>query len=349
MSPKVLMLGWGFPPNVSGGLDTHVGELFDGMRAQGIDIELVLPAEYAPAGRDGIVGVPTGEGDIITRVGRMSETFAAHAADADIIHTHDWFGYGPGSQAAAAHDVPWLTSFHSLSSDRNVDPPEREVETERRLARRADHSIAVSKLLAGRVRDQYGADPDVVYNGFSTPRQTGADVRARHDIAHDDPMLLFVGRHTHQKGIDHLLYALEHLPQEELTLVLGGTGHLTPRLERFAELLGVRDSLVLAGYVSEAELGDYYAAADLFVSPSLSEPFGITITEALMVGTRVVATESGVGEILPTDALIEVETDSRSIAAGVTRGLALSGDPQFEAREWPAVAEETLAVYEQLS
>jgi len=342
------MLGWGFPPDVTGGLDTHVGELFEGLRAEGATVRLVLPAEHAPD-REGIVPVETGQGDILTRVNRMTDAFVDAAADADVVHTHDWFGYGPGSQAAAAHDVPWLTSFHSLSSDRNVDPPEREVETERRLARRADHSVAVSKLLAGRVRDQYGADPEVVYNGFSTPRQTGVDVRARHDIDPDDPMLLFVGRHTHQKGIDHLLAALEHLPQEDLTLVLGGTGHLTPRLERFAELLGVRDSLVFAGYVPEAELGDYYAAADLFVSPSLSEPFGITITEALMVGTRVVATESGVGEILPTDALIEVEPDSRSIAAGVTRGLALPGDPQFEARPWSAVATETLAVYEEMA
>jgi glycosyltransferase involved in cell wall biosynthesis len=343
----VAMLGWGFPPDVTGGLDTHVGELFEGLRAAGVDVRLVLPAEHAPE-REGIVPVETGRGDILTRVNRMTDAFVDAAAGADVVHTHDWFGYGPGSQAAAAHDVPWLTSFHSLSSDRNVDPPEREVETERRLARRADHCLAVSELLAARVREQYGADPDVVYNGFSTPNRTGVDVRERHGIGDDDPMLLFVGRHTHQKGIDHLLYAMEGLPQDDLTLVLGGTGHLTPRLKRFADLLGVRDSLVFAGYVDEAELGDYYAAADLFVSPSLSEPFGITITEALMVGTRVVATESGVGEILPPDALVEVEVDSRSIAAGVTRGLAMSGDPEFEPRPWSAVAEETLDVYERM-
>lgn len=342
------MLGWGFPPDVTGGLDTHVGALFEGLRMEGVDVSLVLPAEHAPD-RPGIVPVETGRGDILTRVNRMTDAFVDAAADADVVHTHDWFGYGPGSQAAAAHDVPWLTSFHSLSSDRNVDPPEREVETERRLARRADHSLAVSRLLAGRVRDQYGADPDVVYNGFSTPEQSGVDVRERHGIADDAPMLLFVGRHTHQKGIDHLLYALEQLQQPGLRLVVGGTGHLTERLERFAELLGVRDRLVLAGYVPERELGDYYAAADLFVSPSLSEPFGITITEALMVGTRVVATESGVGEILSADAVVEVDPDSRSIAAGVTRGLAMPGEPEFEPRPWSAVATETLDIYERLA
>jgi glycosyltransferase involved in cell wall biosynthesis len=342
---EVAMLGWGFPPDVTGGLDTHVGELFEGLRAEGVEVRLVLPSEHAPE-REGIVPVETGRGDILTRVNRMTDAFVDAAAGADVIHTHDWFGYGPGSQAAAAHDVPWLTSFHSLSSDRNVDPPEREVETERRLARRADHSIAVSKLLAGRVSEQYGADPDVVYNGFSTPTRTGVDVRDRHGVGDDDPMLLFVGRHTHQKGIDHLFYALEHLQQEDLTLVVGGTGHLTPRLERFAELLGVRDKLVFAGYVSDEELGDYYAAADLFVSPSLSEPFGITITEALMVGTRVVATESGVGEILSPDAVVEVDVDSRSLAAGVTEGLTIPGDPEFEPRPWSAVAAETLEIYE---
>ena len=346
MSPKVLMLGWGFPPNVSGGLDTHVGELFDGMRAQGIDIELVLPAEYAPAGRDGIVGVPTGEGDIITRVGRMSETFAAHAADADIIHTHDWFGYGPGSRAKRNADVEWVSTFHSLSSDRNLDPPKREVETERRLAQRADHLIAVSELTAADVRAQYGGDPTVIYNGFSECATTGRDFKA--ELGIDGEMLFFVGRHTDQKGIAHLVYAMERLNRDDVTLVIGGSGHLTDQLKRFAELLGVDDRIEWVGYVPESELGDYYASADLFVSPSLAEPFGITITEALSAGTRVVATESGVNEVLPAESVVEVEPDSKSIAAGIGRALELGGTPEYEPITWSEVVEETVGFYEKL-
>ena len=346
MPPKVLMLGWGFPPNVSGGLDTHVGELFDGMRARGVDIELVLPAEYAPEDREGIVGVPTGDGDIITRVGRLSETFAERAAAADVVHTHDWFGYGPGSRAKATADVEWVSTFHSLSTDRNRDPPSREVETERRVAGRADHLVAVSQLTAQNVKDQYGGDPTVIYNGFSECPTTGRDFKS--ELGIDGEMLFFVGRHTDQKGIDHLVYALERLDRDDVTLVIGGSGHLTDQLKRFAELLGVDDRIEWVGYVPETELGDYYASADLFVSPSLAEPFGITITEALSAGTRVVATESGVTEVLPAESVVEVDPDSKSIAAGIGRALELDGVPEFDPITWDEVVDETVAFYERI-
>ncbi|SEF55342.1 (1-_4)-alpha-D-glucan synthase (ADP-glucose) [Halobellus limi] len=346
MSPKVLMLGWGFPPNVSGGLDTHVGELFDGMRERGLDVELVLPSEYAPDDRDGIVGVPTGDGDIITRVGRMSSTFAERAEDADIIHTHDWFGYGPGSRAKSNTDVEWVTTFHSLSTDRNLDPPKREVETERRLAERADHLIAVSELTASDVREQYGGDCEVIYNGFSECETTGRDYKS--ELGIDGEMLFFVGRHTDQKGIAHLVYAMEKLRRDDVTLVMGGSGHLTDQLKRFAELLGVDDRIEWVGYVPEEELGDYYASADLFVSPSLAEPFGITITEALSAGTRVVATRSGVNEVLSDDCVVEVTPDSTSIAEGIERGLALEEPPVYEPITWDEVVEETVAFYERI-
>jgi glycosyltransferase involved in cell wall biosynthesis len=346
MPPKVLMLGWGFPPNVSGGLDTHVGELFDGMRDRGVDVELVLPAEYAPEGREGIVRVPTGDGDIITRVGRMSSTFAERAEAADVIHTHDWFGYGPGSRAKSNADVEWVTTFHSLSNDRNVDPPKREVETERRLTERADHLVAVSELTANEVHRQYGGDPTVIYNGFSECETTGRDYKA--ELGIDGEMLFFVGRHTDQKGISHLVYALEKLRRDDVTLVMGGSGHLTAQLKRFAELLGVADRIEWVGYVPEEELGDYYASADLFVSPSLAEPFGITITEALSAGTRVVATRSGVNEVLSEECVVEVDPNSESIAAGIERGLELEGTPEYDPITWDEVVEQTVSFYEDI-
>ncbi len=341
------MLGWGFPPNVTGGLDTHVGELFDGLREAGVEVELMLPAEYAPEGREGIEGVPTGDGDIITRIGRISKRFAERAGEFDVVHTHDWFGYGPGSRAKSNADVRWITSFHSLSSDRNVSPPRRERETERRVVERSDYLVAVSHLLAGNLREQYGGEAHVVHNGFSTPIIEGRDVKA--DLGIDGSMLFFVGRHTDQKGITHLLYAMKKLRDPDVTLVVGGKGHLTAQLEKFVELLGIEDCVEFVGYIPEEELGDYYASADVFVSPSLSEPFGITITEALAAGTHVVATECGVAECLPEGCLVEVEPDSDSIADGIRTALARDGPPEYEPRTWDEVVEETIDVYEDVA
>ncbi|WP_169051881.1 glycosyltransferase family 4 protein [Halorhabdus amylolytica] len=343
MVPKVLMLGWGFPPNVSGGLDTAVGELFEQFDSRkDIEIELVLPAEYAPD-REGIHGVPTGEGTVAERIDRLSEEFVEFAADADVVHTHDWFGYGPGSQAQDTHDVEWVTTFHSLTTDRNRLPPDREIQTEQRVVDRADHLIAVSEVTRRAVREHYGGDARVIYNGFSSVETTGRDVAGELGIEGD--MLFFVGRHTHQKGIEHLVYAMDRLDPDEVTLVVGGTGHLTERLKRFVDILGVEDMVEFVGYVPESELGDYYASADVFVSPSLSEPFGITIVEALSTGTRVVACESGAAEILPAGCIVEVEPDSRSIAKGIRRSLDAGPLPEYEARSWKTVADEHVEFY----
>jgi glycosyltransferase involved in cell wall biosynthesis len=347
MPYTVLMLGWGFPPNVTGGLDTAVGELFERLRERdGVTVELVLPAEYAPEGREGIHGVATGDGDIITRIGRLSGAFVEHAVDADIVHTNDWFGYNPGSRAQASHDVEWVTTFHSLSSDRNADPPERETRTEQRVVTRSDHLLAVSEFTARKVAHEYGGDAAVIYNGFSSVEPTGRDLKAELEI--DGPMLFFVGRHTDQKGLAYLLYALPKLRRGDVTLVIGGTGHLTAQLKRFAELLDVEDRVEFVGYLPEEELGDYYASADLFVSPSLAEPFGITIVEALSVGTRVVAGPSGAAEVLPEDCLIEVEPNSDAIAAGIKHALSLDTPIEYEERTWDQVADEHVAFYERV-
>ncbi len=347
MVPNVLMLGWGFPPNVTGGLDTAVGELFEEFEDRpDVDIELVLPAEYAPEDRPNIHGVPTGEGGVRDRINRLTGEFVEHAAEADVVHTHDWFGYGPGSRAQGTHGVEWVTTFHSLSSDRNRNPPDQEVETEQRIADRADRLVSVSELVRDTVSKEYGADSTVIHNGFSAVEPTGRDLKTELDI--DGEMLFFIGRHTHQKGIDHLLYAIERLQRDDVTLVVGGTGHLTTQLRTFVELLAIDDQVEFVGYVPEPELGDYYASADAFVSPSLSEPFGITIVEALSVGTRVVACESGAAEVLPDDAIVEVEPDSRSIAAGIDEALATDPAPEFADRSWATVADEHVSFYEDI-
>ncbi|QLH79094.1 glycosyltransferase family 4 protein [Halosimplex rubrum] len=347
MVPRVLMLGWGFPPNVSGGLDTAVGELVDRFDARDdVEVELVLPAEYAPEGRENIHGVPTGDGDVSTRINRLAGEFVDYAADADVVHTHDWFGYGPGSRAQATHDAEWVTTFHSLTTDRNRQPPDREVETEQRIVDRADHLVAVSDLVRRNIVHEYGGDARVIHNGFSSVEPTGRDLKTELDI--DGPMLFFVGRHTDQKGLSHLVYALSKLRRPDATLVLGGTGHLTDQLKEFVDLLGLGDQVEFVGYVPEPELGDYYASADLFVSPSLAEPFGITIVEALSVGTRVVASESGAAEVLPDDCVVEVETDSDSIADGIDEALAADTPLEYEARTWETVADEHVAFYEEI-
>jgi len=138
------------------------------------------------------------------------------------------------------------------------------------------------------------------------------------------------------------------MSRDDVTLVVGGSGHLTGQLKRFAELLDIEGSVRFVGYVPEEELADYYASADLFVSPAIAEPFGLAIVEALSVGTRVVTTECGAAEILPEEVLVQVEPESRSIATGIQRALKEDGPIEYEVRGWDEVAEEHAEFYNEM-
>ncbi|MFB6190059.1 MAG: glycosyltransferase family 4 protein [Candidatus Nanohaloarchaea archaeon] len=338
------MLGWGYPPDIDGGLDIHVAHLFEELRELGVDVKLALPEERAPD-REDIIELDAGEGDMMQKSRNLSREFVELAKDFDIVHTHDWFGSEPGLKAKKYSDVRWVATFHSLSSQRTRSPSDRMEELERGIAERADEVIAVSEMLAEDVEQKYDREPVVIHNAFSRPETQGANVKERLDA---DTMVLYVGRHAEQKGLEHLLYGFrKSLEENEATLVLGGDGHMRGALEEFAEILGIEDSVIFEGFIPEEELGDYYASADVFVSPSINEPFGLTVTEAVESGTPVVATRSGAEEVLPGNAVVSVEPDSDSIASGIKEALDREV-PEFESRSWSEVAGETLEVYSEL-
>ncbi|PSG99853.1 MAG: glycosyl transferase family 1, partial [Nanohaloarchaea archaeon SW_4_43_9] len=216
-------------------------------------------------------------------------------------------------------------------------------------AEEPDKVVAVSEKLAEEVEDEFDIKPEVVHNGFSEPESSGLDVRKHHDIPEDESIIFFVGRHAEQKGLEHLLYGFKKLLEErDAALVIGGKGHMTEPLKKFTEILGIRDSVVFPGFIPQEELGDYYREADVFVSPSINEPFGLTITEALESGTTVVATENGVEEIAG-DSLISTEPDSDSIKEGIEKALEQESRCKHESRSWEEMTEEVIETYRQLS
>lgn len=345
MEPKILLVGWGYPPNIEGGLDIHVQHLFEELQELGADVELMLPKKNAPE-TENVIGVNTGEGNMVQKARRLSEEVAEIAGDYDIIHTHDWLGAESGYKAKKYANVGWVSTFHSLSSGRTRNPSGRLEKMEKAAANEADKVITVSEKLAEEVKQQYGRDSNVIYNGFSKPESSGIDVRERHGISGD--MVFYVGRHAEQKGVEHLLYGFKKfLENSEATLVLGGDGHMREALEDFAEKLGIKEKIIFTGFIPRDELGDYYKAADVFVSPSINEPFGLTITEAVESGTPVVATSSGAEELLG-DAIFSAEPDSDSLAAAIGKALD-SGNVSVESRSWKQMAEETREVYRELS
>lgn len=346
MKSKILMTGWGYPPKIDGGLDIHVKHLFEQLQSKQVDVDLVLPADRAPD-KENVIPVEVGDGDMVQKSRKLSQKAAELAKDYDIVHTHDWFGAEAGFKAKKYSDVKWVSTIHSLSSSRNRNPGEEIQKLEKVAAEEADQSIAVSNKLKEEIKNEFNSDPEVVHNGFSVPKSSGVKVRKRHGIEGD--MILFIGRHAEQKGLEHLIYGFNKLLNEqEATLVIGGNGHLSDALQTFTEILGIEENVVFTGFIPREELGDYYAAADVFVSPSINEPFGLTITEALESGTPVVATSNGVEEIVG-GSIFSVEPESESIKQGVQEALERNEAVEYSNRSWKQMAEETVEIYDKLS
>ncbi len=170
--------------------------------------------------------------------------------------------------------------------------------------RRAQHLLMSSRATMGEFCDHYRLNPgraSVVYPGIELARfgdlPEKSAARAALGLPKDVPLLLFVGFASPRKGLEHLAKAFGALPPS-VHLVIAGKWDAAYR-KRFSALLGSNhDRVHLAGYVPDAALPLYYAAADVFVSPTLLEGFGLPIAEAMAAGLPIVTTTGGsAGEV----------------------------------------------------
>ncbi len=345
MTQKILLTGWNYPPEIEGGLDIHVYHLFQELKKKDdLTVNLALPQENAPD-RENILPVETGDGDMIWKARKMSSEIAKIAENYDIMHTHDWFGAESGFKASKYSDTTWISTMHSLHSSRTRGKSEEIEKLEKIAIEEPDKLISVSENLRDDIEQSFGIEAEVVHNGFSSPSSKGKDVKE--DLGISGDMIFFVGRHAEQKGIEHLLYGFQKFLEQggEATLVIGGDGHMRESLEKFSEILGIEKQVIFPGFIPSEELGDYYMAAEAFVSPSISEPFGLTITEALESGTKVLATENGVNELVSTESIIGIEPESDSIAEGIEKALEQEEVPDYDTRTWEEMAEEVSEIY----
>jgi len=348
MAQKILLTGWGYPPKIEGGLDIHVYHLFQELRKKDIDVDLALPEENAPE-RENIISVETGKGDMTWKARKMSAKIAKKAEDYDVIHTHDWFGAEAGYKASKYSDTTWISTIHSLASNRTREGSEKIEKMEKVGIENPEGLIAVSKGLRDDIEDIYDRKASVIHNGFSTPNSTGRDIKK--DLGIEKDMIFYVGRHAEQKGIEHLLYGFKKFLENgnEASLVIGGDGHMRKSLEDFTEILDIKDKVYFTGFISSKELGDYYRSADAFTSPSINEPFGLTITEALESGTTVLATENGVEELVSSDTIIGISPESESIAKGLEKATKTDSFPKYDSRSWEDMTEEVMSFYKEFS
>lgn len=230
--------------------------------------------------------------------------------DFDIIHAHDWLSFPAGIEAKKVSGKPLVVHVHATEFDRSGGGGVNQsvYEIEKRGMEEADGIIAISHWTKNIIMKNYGISEEkirVVHNGIETDGFSNLGGYLNNLKKSGKKMILFVGRITLQKGPDYFIETARRVLEmrPNVFFVVAGSGDMEQQMiSRVAEL-GLSDKIIFAGFMRGGELNALYQAADLYVLPSVSEPFGLTPLESLVNKTPVlVSRQSGVSEVL-TNAL----------------------------------------------
>lgn len=241
--------------------------------------------------------------NMMEEVHRYAAQAAVHAKHVphDVIHTHDWLTAEAGVQAKKISQKPLVMHVHATEFDRSGENPNPSVyDLERRGMHHADRVIAVSQYTKRMLMKHYGVSEwkiDVVHNAVSDT----APYQKTHRLNSNDKIVLFLGRMTMQKGPDYFLKmakkVLTHM--QNVKFIMAGDGDMMEQVIQMSLELGVERHVLFSGFLKGDEIARAYGEADLYVMPSISEPFGITPLEAIKQGTPVlISKQSGVSEAI---------------------------------------------------
>ena len=357
---NVFMVGWEFPPFISGGLGTACYGLTKALDRLGVRITFVLPKAnpghyaghvkmvsaqggvesgkfknvrfrtiasalrpYVASGTYGFAFSQSGQqgetsvhshsgcfdylgnyrGDLYTEVHRYAGRIADIAAteEFDIIHAHDWMTYPAAMAVAELSGKPLLVQVHSTEFDRSGEHINQMVyDIERRGMHAACKVIAVSDYTKNIITSRYGIEPgkvEVVHNGVECSSNAYQHAMPKKG----DKIVLFLGRITMQKGPEYFLAAAKKVLEviDDVKFVMAGDGDMMWRTIELAAQLGIGQKVLFTRFLHGSDVDRIYEMAELYVMPSVSEPFGITPLEALHHNVPVlISKQSGIAEIL---------------------------------------------------
>ena len=397
---KVLLLTNEYPPYTYGGAGVHVEYLSR-------ELSKLMPVDVRCFGDQRVrVGNLTVEGfevdteqfscpkplrPVFGAVRRCTD-FNSKLIDADIVHCHTWYTHFGGILAKKNYGIPLVVTVHSLEPLR---PWKREqlaggydfsVWVEKTTLEMADAVIAVSRGTKGDIERLFQVDParvPVIYNGIDLEEYRKVESTAalkRHGIDPTKPYLLFVGRITRQKGIVHLVRAVQFMdPGFQIVLCAGApdTPKIAEEMKTAVEQAKTKrpDVIWIQEMLDKKSVIEFYSHAAVFCCPSIYEPFGIINLEAMACETAVVASKVGgipevvvdgeTGFLVPLQQMTESPFEpidpvkfSRDLAAKINELMAKpdlrerfgkAGRKRAEEKfSWSTIARETKALYESL-
>lgn len=273
----------------------------------------------------------------------------------DVIHAHDWLTYYAGMAAKRVSGKPLVVHIHATEYDRSgesVNPVVYEIEKAGMGA--ADRVIAVSHLTENIVVSKYGIDPRKVTAVHNAVRFSSGTVQAERAI--NDKIVTFLGRITFQKGPEYFVEAAAKVLKREphARFVMAGSGDMLNGIIRRVAKLGIADRFHFTGFLRGEEVQRMFALSDVYVMPSVSEPFGISPLEAMRSNVPVIISkQSGVAEVLKYAIKVDYwDVDALADAIyGLIKYPALSdmfitrGQEEVTAMKWNNAALKVIDVY----
>ena len=368
---KILMLGWEYPPYVEGGLGTHCYYLIKALAKLPVKIYFITPHPIQKKSRNlHVVGLNISQkfkekGQILSYGHLKNKKIELYTKkipeiikkyDFDVIHCQDVLPIEATILAKKLSKKPAVMTVHSTAYDRAKKPRKQTILRERMGMVHVDRLIAVSGYTKDIIVNKYFISPkkiSVIINAVKQkkklPRKKMGKTR----------YVLYLGRLSYQKGIPYLLEAAKDVVAKEknVKFLIAGKGRskYEKKLKGQVKKLGLENHVIFLGYVKDA--GYYYKKANIFVMPSVSEPFGITPLEAMRNGTPVIISrQSGISQVL-TNCVKFNYWNSKDLAKNILKllndkelynSLRREGFKELKSFNWDNIAKKTLELYNEL-
>ncbi len=370
---KVSVIGWELPPAFAGGLGIHTINLYS-ILSRMIDIDLYVPyseklfdkypfnvkkiSVYKYRSNYEFSSLKnTFMDEILYYNSRVIDEF--DPKNVDLIHAHDWITYPAGIHLREKYGIPLIVTVHSTEFDRsgNFFPQKSIMNIESAGIKKADKVIAVSNLTKRTIIENYHADPgkiNVIYNGIDS-----SFINNPSRSYEKTNKILYFGRITTQKGPKFFLEAAYKSLKinKNIKFVMAGTGDQLNEIKILSKRYGIYKNFYFPGFVPEELAMWYYRNADAFILPAVSEPFGMSVIEAMSAGTPVIISKTtGVGESLLN--VLSADFWDTDLISNYILNLVeykslrsvLGSNGQMEAKlfTWDKTAMKTLEVYRSL-
>ena len=239
----------------------------------------------------------------VARYAMVGGTIAMqHKDEFDVIHAHDWLTYLAGIAAKELTGKPLVVHVHATSYDRgdekHIDTRILDIETRGMLA--ADRVVTVSNLTRSIVINMYHIDPSKVVTVHNA-----VDFSGRENLSVErgvkDKVVTFLGRITFQKGPEYFIEAAAKVLKrtDNVRFVMAGSGDMMNRCIKYVARLGISDRFHFTGFLRGKDVQKMFALSDVYIMPSVSEPFGISPLEAMRTNVpSIISHQSGAAEIL---------------------------------------------------